>query len=79
MQQVFKPGCPNSRDFIAEAGGGKSYAAESYVINGSVISLAAKSSLTKDTEQRFSKSKRVICRTQETPALLMGTGERNTR
>ena len=52
MQQVF------NRDarilgLIAEAGAGKSYAAESYVINGGVISLAAKSSLTKDTEQRF--------------------------
>ena len=52
MQQVF------NRDarilgLIAEAGGGKSYAAESYVINGGVISLSAKSSLTKNTEQRF--------------------------
>ena len=52
MQQVFN-GDARILGLIAEAGGGKSYAAESYVINGGVISLAAKSSLTKDTEKRF--------------------------
>ena len=52
MQQVFNREA-RILGLIAEAGGGKSYAAESYVINGGVISLAAKSLLTKDTEQRF--------------------------
>ena len=52
MQQVF------NRDvrilgLIAEAGGGKSYAAESYVLNDGVISLSKKSLSSKETEQRF--------------------------
>ncbi|RKU30184.1 hypothetical protein C6499_06775 [Candidatus Poribacteria bacterium] len=52
MQRVF------SRDvrilgLIAEVGGGKGYAAESYVLNDGVISLSEKSSLSKETEQRF--------------------------
>ena len=52
MQQVF------NRDvrilgLIAETGGGKSYAAESYVLNDGVISLSAKSSLSQETAQHF--------------------------
>ncbi|MYB93226.1 hypothetical protein F4054_22435 [Candidatus Poribacteria bacterium] len=52
MQQVF------NRDarilgLMAEAGGGKRYAAASYVLNDGVISLSAKSSLSQETEQRF--------------------------
>ncbi len=52
MQQVF------NRDvrilgLIAEAGGGKSYAAESYVLNDGIISLSTKSFLSKEIEQRF--------------------------
>ena len=40
---------------IAEAGSGKSYTAESYVLNGGAISLTAKSLLANKVEQRFQK------------------------
>ncbi|MYA68600.1 hypothetical protein F4009_15095 [Candidatus Poribacteria bacterium] len=52
MQQVFNQDV-RILGLIAEAGGGKSYAAESYVLNDGVISLSAKSSLSKEIEQRF--------------------------
>lgn len=38
---------------IAETGAGKSYAAESYVLNGGAISLNGKPTITKKAEQRF--------------------------
>ena len=38
---------------IAETGSGKSYAAESYVLNGGAISLTAKPLLVEEVEQRF--------------------------
>ncbi|MCY4553952.1 MAG: hypothetical protein OXC79_09785 [Candidatus Poribacteria bacterium] len=52
MQRVF------NRDIrvlglIAEMGAGKSYAAESYVLNGGTISLTVKSLLAEQTEKRF--------------------------
>ena len=52
MQQVFNRGA-RITGLIAEAGAAKSYAAESYVLNGGAISLTAKSLLANKTEQRF--------------------------
>ena len=40
---------------IAEKGAGKNYAAESYVLNGGMISLTGRSSITAEAEQRFQK------------------------
>ena len=54
MQRVF------NRDvrvlgLIAETGAGKSYAAESYVLDGGAINLSAKSTIAKKTEQGFER------------------------
>ena len=54
MQRVFNR---NARilGLIAETGAGKSYAAESYLLNGGAISFSARHSLANEIEQRFAK------------------------
>ena len=63
MQHIF------NRDvrilgLIAEPGAGKSYAAESYVLNGGAISLSEPSRITRKTERRFQERNvpSVVCR-----------------
>ena len=54
IQRAFD-GTARIAGLIAEKGAGKNYAAESYVLNNSAISLSAKFSTVEETAQRFQK------------------------
>ena len=77
IQRAFD-GTARIAGLIAEKGAGKSYAAESYVLNNSAISLSAEFWTVEETAQRFQKRNPPTGRTQEISTIYVGAGERDT-